>query len=659
MKIIAFYLPQYHPIQENNEWWGNGFTEWTNVSKARPQFNGHYQPHIPADMGFYDLRLSETRESQAKLAKKYGIDAFCYYHYWFNGKMLLERPFNEVVESGKPDHEFCLCWANENWTKRWDGMDQHILIKQNYEEYDPSEHIRWLSQAFKDSRYIKINNRPLFLIYRASDIPNLKEVITSWRTEIKEQGFDDIYVVCANNSQNILSIQDITEAGFDAVYEFAPNLKDFDERLSVSSIPGLNIYSYKKIVERDMKKKVDSEIPIFPCVFPSWDNTPRRSNNATVIQNEDASLYSTWLINSIEKVKEFSVEEQLVFINAWNEWGEGCHLEPDLKHGHMFLEATKNALTGKQYNNGLNAVLKNNDLAKIKGSIKFDSRRPLYIWGTGVAGQRILEFFKSAKIHVVGFIDGNESKVNTIVNGLKVYSRSILRSDNDYAPFVCIASMFHEDIEPLLIESNYVRNIDYVVNISNATIKKEYKKDQTQIVIEHGCYCNICGFGKFVTRNAVEICEKCGSKPHERMLIEILSEELGVGGLPLSEWLNLRDMNLLNVGAVSEEIPFLNLVFQSAYVETLERNAPIISCTEFDYALFSLKNETEVHSLIDNINSGSFFSSKIIILAHNEMLYDKLLSLMNCLNNKISKIERMYWMYKTGFQHVLIVDNQI
>ncbi len=164
MKIIAFYLPQYHPIPENNEWWGAGFTEWTNVAAARPRFKGHNQPHIPADLGFCDLRLEETRILQAELAKQYGIGGFCYYHYWFNGKMLLERPFNEVLQSGKPDFPFCLCWANENWTRRWDGRENEILMGQNYHEYDADKHMLWLEQAFSDDRYIKINGKPLFLV---------------------------------------------------------------------------------------------------------------------------------------------------------------------------------------------------------------------------------------------------------------------------------------------------------------------------------------------------------------------------------------------------------------------------------------------------------------------------------------------------------------
>ncbi|MDJ0634982.1 MAG: glycoside hydrolase family 99-like domain-containing protein [Xenococcaceae cyanobacterium MO_188.B29] len=190
IKAIAFYLPQYHPIPENDKWWGKGFTEWTSVAKAKPLFKDHYQPHLPADLGFYDLRLPEVRQAQADLAREYGIYGFCYYHYWFNGKRLLERPFNEVLESGKPDFPFCLCWANENWTRRWDGQDREILIEQKYSVVDDREHIKSLISAFKDPRYIKIDGKPLFLIYRVNSLPDPSLTQKIWREEV------DVVKVC-------------------------------------------------------------------------------------------------------------------------------------------------------------------------------------------------------------------------------------------------------------------------------------------------------------------------------------------------------------------------------------------------------------------------------------------------------------------------------
>ena len=190
IRPIAIYLPQYHPVKENDEWWGKGFTEWTNVVKAKPLYDGHYQPHIPADLGFYDLRLEETRKAQAALAKEYGIHGFCYYHYWFNGKRILERPFQEVFDSGKPDFPFMLCWANENWTRVWDGSENEVLLKQNYNEEDDRAHIRSLIPYFKDKRYIKVDGKPFFIIYKSSDLPDIERTINVWREEAKLEGLE-------------------------------------------------------------------------------------------------------------------------------------------------------------------------------------------------------------------------------------------------------------------------------------------------------------------------------------------------------------------------------------------------------------------------------------------------------------------------------------
>src|SRR6266478_229140 len=190
MKIrpIAFYLPQYHTIPENDIWWGKGFTEWTNVVKARPQFKGHYQPHLPGELGFYDLRLEEVRQRQAALAREYGLYGFCYYHYWFNGRRILERPFKEVLASGKPDFPFCLCWANENWTRVWDGGGQDVLLQQHYSAEDDRQHIRWLANAFRDPRYIRIGGRPLFLVYRTELLPDPARTAAIWRNEVAKAG---------------------------------------------------------------------------------------------------------------------------------------------------------------------------------------------------------------------------------------------------------------------------------------------------------------------------------------------------------------------------------------------------------------------------------------------------------------------------------------
>lgn len=363
-KTIAFYLPQFHPIPENNEWWGEGFTEWTNVAQTRPRFEGHHQPQIPADLGFYDLRLGETREAQAELAKQHGIHGFCYYHYWFNGHMLLDRPFNEVLSSGKPDFPFCLCWANENWTRAWDGLDRQVLIKQDYTREDADNHIQWFIKVFQDQRYIKIDGKPLLLFYRLDHIPNIREMIESWRTAVREAGFPDLYLSAVKNGFVELQDESILDLGFDAIVDFQPDRRDFPapqgfkprlyrlarrvlpdslyQRLKLS-VSANNIINYRAMVDGILQKVWPSHYRKFPCVFPSWDNSARRKT-ATIIQNDEPALYGKWLRHAINDVQSYPESERIVFINAWNEWAEGCHLEPDRKHGHAFLEQTRDAV---------------------------------------------------------------------------------------------------------------------------------------------------------------------------------------------------------------------------------------------------------------------------------------------------------------------------
>ena len=367
-KIIAFYLPQFHPIEENNQWWGPGFTEWTNVAQARPRYSGHYQPHIPADLGFYDLRLEDTRIKQAELAKQYGIHGFCYYHYWFNGKMLLEQPFNQVLESGKPDFPFCICWANENWTRAWDGLERQVLIRQEYSEQDNLAHIEWLINAFRDDRYIKIDGRPLLLVYRLDNIPNLSSLIEKWRDRVQQYGFPDLYLCAVKNGFVNLSDEEILAKGFDGIVDFQPNRNDFPATQSFKSIiyslvrrwfpdavyqkiklsvSANNIVDYRAMAKGLINKVWPKKYRKYPCVFASWDNTPRRKT-PTIIQNEDPSIYQEWLEDSIIKVQDYPASEQIVFLNAWNEWAEGCHLEPDVRHGRQFLEATNSALSNAE-----------------------------------------------------------------------------------------------------------------------------------------------------------------------------------------------------------------------------------------------------------------------------------------------------------------------
>lgn len=359
IRLIAFYLPQFHPISENDEWWGKGFTEWTNVARAKPLFRGHYQPHIPADLGFYDLRLPETRQAQADLAKEYGIYGFCYYHYWFNSRRILEHPFNEVLTSGKPDFPFCLCWANENWSRAWDGGSHHVLLHQKYGFEDDLAHIESLIPAFLDERYIRINGKPLFMVYRTEQLPDPKRTSEIWRDAAQRAGLDDLYLV---RVEGFTSGIDPKSIGFDAAVEFAPDWRNmgnplfrgkrysFLRKLGLSSKAYIehSVIYYQSLIDM-MLSKPEPEYIQFRCVTPSWDNSSRRSRDALIFIESTPEKYSDWLQKLVHKtLKRFQGDERLVFINAWNEWGEGNHLEPDLKWKRAYLEATAEAINGNK-----------------------------------------------------------------------------------------------------------------------------------------------------------------------------------------------------------------------------------------------------------------------------------------------------------------------
>lgn len=355
-RLIAFYLPQFHPIAENDRWWGQGFTEWRSVVQARPQFRGHYQPHLPADLGFYDLRLAETREAQAALAAEYGIHGFCYYHYWFNGRRLLGRPVDELLATRRPNSPFCLCWANEDWTRAWDGRSGETLLAQRYSEEDDRAHIRWLARAFEDDRYIRVGGRPLFLVYRALLLPDPLRTTTIWREEAERLGMGELFLCRIESFSNERG--DPASLGFDAAVEFAPDWRRLgtplrrgrrwnalrDLRLSSRAYGQHRIYDYGAIVKR-MLDKPSPPYTRFPCVTPSWDNTPRRMVDGGVLKGSTPELYARWLEVVLQRTGLESPAEPLVFINAWNEWAEGNHLEPSQRWGRAYLEATREALT--------------------------------------------------------------------------------------------------------------------------------------------------------------------------------------------------------------------------------------------------------------------------------------------------------------------------
>lgn len=352
-KLITFVLPQFHPIPENDKWWGKGFTEWTNVTKAKPLFKGHYQPQLPTDLGFYDLRLPEARTAQAKLAKKYGIYGFCYYHYWFNGKRLLDKPIDGILEQKDLDMPFMLCWANENWTRRWDGMEKNVLIAQEYSQEDDKRHIRWLCEnVFTDERYIKVNGRPVFLIYRQDLFPDIIKTATLWRKIAREEyGFEDLYL-CITEGAKV--IRDPEEINFDAAVEFSPHQlheclipktprEKFKEKYHLKPFRTHSFLDYDLAIEKSLQRE-NPGYKLFRSVTPSWDNTARLGKWGVIAKDSSPEKYKYWLEKILQGFDPYSTEENFVFINALNEWAEGNKLEPCIKYGTAYYEATREAL---------------------------------------------------------------------------------------------------------------------------------------------------------------------------------------------------------------------------------------------------------------------------------------------------------------------------
>ncbi len=351
VRLIAFYLPQFHPIPENDAWWGAGFTEWTNVTAAKPLFPGHYQPHLPADLGFYDLRLPEAREAQARLAREHGIYGFCYYYYYFNGKRLLHRPLDEMLASGKPDFPFCLCWANENWSRRWDGHQDDILIRQSHSARDDKRFIGSILPALKDPRYIRVGERLLLLVYRPELLPDPAKTAEIWRQAVLKETGSDLYICAVNN---FIKDIDPRPLGYDATVQFPLDYTDrckIDKsvfaalhQMDPASLSDNWLINFPSVVQH-MVTIPKPGFTFFRGAFPSWDNTPRRDHASTVYLNSSPELYKLYLKAVIGLTrKENRGDENLVFLNAWNEWAEGAHLEPDKRYGLRFLQATREAL---------------------------------------------------------------------------------------------------------------------------------------------------------------------------------------------------------------------------------------------------------------------------------------------------------------------------
>ncbi|WP_143749602.1 glycoside hydrolase family 99-like domain-containing protein [Mesorhizobium sp. WSM3879] len=345
VRVVAFYLPQFHPIPENDEWWGEGFTEWTNVGPAQPQFVGHHQPHVPAELGYYDLRDVAVQRRQVELAKLYGVEGFCFYFYWFGGKRLLEKPLENWLADRSLDLPFCLCWANENWSRRWDGLDHEILIAQDHSSDDDLGFIAEVAPYLRDPRYIRIDGKPLLLVYRPSLLPAAEETVQRWRKWCREDGIGEIFLAYTQSFEFVPP----ERYGFDSAVEFPPNRSappnvthlvtplndDFDS----------TVYDWSVFPERS-KNYPPREYKLFRSVCPGWDNTARRRHGGAVFINNTPELYRAWLKNAIDDTLAHVEEpsERLVFVNAWNEWAEGAHLEPDAANGFAYLQATRDAL---------------------------------------------------------------------------------------------------------------------------------------------------------------------------------------------------------------------------------------------------------------------------------------------------------------------------
>lgn len=356
-KVIAFYLPQFHRIPENDEWWGLGFTEWTNTKKANPLFRGHYQPREPYHDNYYDLTDASTKKWQADIAKKYGVYGFCYYHYWFSGKQLLEKPAQQILESGEPDFPFCFSWANEPWTRNWDGMDNQVLMPQSYggpEEWE--EHFNYLYPFLADDRYIRIDEKPIFLIYRPANIPNCSDMLKHWRHMALAKGLPGIYFI--ETLSGFTFMDKVAHFGFDAGVEFEPmyTIRNYDVRRARRQVMSFSrrqkfYYDYndvvKKIVKRDLRSlhrrnQERGTAKSFLGAFVDWDNTARRKEHALIFHGSTPERFGGFVKSQLERSRV--LHNPFLFINAWNEWAEGTYLEPDKRYGYGYLEALQLAI---------------------------------------------------------------------------------------------------------------------------------------------------------------------------------------------------------------------------------------------------------------------------------------------------------------------------
>lgn len=349
-KIVAFYLPQYHEVKENNEWWGKGFTEWTNVRSAKPLFKQHYQPKVPYKENYYDLSKASTLMEQAKLAEDYGVDGFCFYHYWFKGKKLLEKPAEILLAHPEIEISYCFSWANETWSRRWNGLEREILIKQEYgEQEDWEAHFQYLLPFFKDPRYMRCEDKPILLLYRAFEIMKCEEMIRYWNKRMLEEGLKGIYIVETLNTSQKKGYISNSEAyvEFEPMYTISSQLNYFDRiyrylfnHWKLFKIGFKDYISYDKIWKKILSRQRQSNKKIYLGAFPSWDNTARKKRAGLIIKGSDPQKFEKYFMRQYRN--SMMIDNEFIFINAWNEWGEGAYLEPDNKYEFQMLQALKN-----------------------------------------------------------------------------------------------------------------------------------------------------------------------------------------------------------------------------------------------------------------------------------------------------------------------------
>ena len=374
VRLLAFYFPQFHAIPENDEWWGKGFTDWVNVRRAQPQFSGHYQPRVPAGGRYYDQSQKETLAWQIDLARSHGISGFCHYHYWFDGKQLLETPTNIVLDSPELDMPFCLAWANETWSRRWDGRDHHILQEQTHRPDKAlwAQHFEYLFRAWSDPRAITVDGKPMFLVYRAHRIQQIGDMFDFWREEAQRRGLPGIYLV--SMKQYEFPIPEVLRH-FDATMQFQPfeaiyspdyegtvletskpiaalrllpeKVQDLLRALRYRFLSGLTFYDYDMVWKQILKEEREGGIPAFPGAFVDWDNTARYVKRARIFKGASPERFEHWFRQLVQATARRPAPEQLIFLNAWNEWAEGTYLEPDERYGTGYLDAVKRCIDGQ------------------------------------------------------------------------------------------------------------------------------------------------------------------------------------------------------------------------------------------------------------------------------------------------------------------------